>query len=160
MVGARPGNAVGRRASGDRTRPDPISSLDAQQLPVRELGQFQGHPGDHETRNALRRPVWQFISAEPPDLPRLGDLPPYGPFVAMAPVVAPSADSRSWPAVFADQRDFRRGGRRGPQRKPQPPPESVRRAPTVSLSAPAAGASWSCSRAAWPAASWSPRWID
>jgi hypothetical protein len=40
---------------------------------------FRVIQGDHETRNALRPPVWQFIAVQPPDLPRLGDLPPHCP---------------------------------------------------------------------------------
>src|SRR6266567_2409650 len=60
----------------------------------RELGQFQSHPGDHETRNALRRPVWQFIAAEPPgNSPALATCLHIARPVAMAPVAPPSADS-------------------------------------------------------------------
>ena len=71
------------------------------------LGQFQSHPGDHETRNALRRPVWQFIAAEPPgNYPALATCLHIARPVAMAPVAPPSADSRSWAQAYADQRDL------------------------------------------------------
>ena len=71
------------------------------------LGQFQSHPGDHETRNALRRPVWQFIAAEPPgNYPALATCLHIARPVAMAPVAPPSADSRSWTQAYADQRDL------------------------------------------------------
>src|SRR5947208_1694524 len=71
------------------------------------LGQFQSHPGDHETRNALRRPVWQFIAAEPPgNSPALATCLHIARPVAMAPVAPPSADSRSWTQAYADQRDL------------------------------------------------------
>jgi hypothetical protein len=71
------------------------------------LGQFQSHPGDHETRNALRRPVWQFIAAEPPgNYLALATCLHIARPVAMAPVAPPSADSRSWTQAYADQRDL------------------------------------------------------
>ncbi len=58
------------------------------------LGQFQSHPGDHETRNALRRPVWPFIAAEPPgNSPALATCLHIARPVALAPVAPPSADS-------------------------------------------------------------------
>jgi hypothetical protein len=54
-------------------------------------------------------------------LPRLGDLPPDRPPVAMASVAPPSADSRSWPPVSADGRGRAEPGPRLPVLESKPP---------------------------------------
>src|SRR6266699_3773856 len=77
---------------------DPASRWEARQ-PRRpdtraRAGSVSESSRDHETRNALRRPVWQFIAAEPPgNSPALATCLHIARPVAMAPVAPPSAES-------------------------------------------------------------------